>query len=79
MDVLTFRDDTELLSHALRLFHTALAHDGIMETIADAGRVTRDQVREKIASGRVFALIAAPQDFYNEFCTQMCIRDRCRP
>lgn len=30
---------------------------------------TRDQVREKIASGRVFALIAAPQDFYNEFCT----------
>ena len=38
MDVLTFRDDTELLSHALRLFHTALAHDGIMEAIADAGR-----------------------------------------
>ena len=30
---------------------------------------TRDQVREKIANGRVFALIAAPQDFYNEFVT----------
>lgn len=30
---------------------------------------TRDQVREKIASGRVFALIAAPQDFANEFTT----------
>lgn len=28
---------------------------------------TRDQVREKIASGRVFALIAAPQDFVPEF------------
>ena len=38
MDVLTFRDDTELLSHALRLFHAALAHDGIMEAVADAGR-----------------------------------------
>lgn len=30
---------------------------------------TRDQVREKIASGRVFALIAAPQDFAPEFTT----------
>ncbi len=30
---------------------------------------TRDQVREKIASGRVFALIAAPQDFATEFTT----------
>ena len=30
---------------------------------------TRDQVREKIASGRVFALIAALQDFANEFTT----------
>lgn len=30
---------------------------------------TRDQVREKIASGRVFALIGAPQDFANEFTT----------
>lgn len=30
---------------------------------------TRDQVREKIASGRVFALIAAPQDFVTEFRT----------
>lgn len=29
----------------------------------------RDQIREKIASGRVFALIAAPQDFANEFVT----------
>ena len=38
MDVLTFRDDTELLSHTLRLFHAALAHDSIMEAIADAGR-----------------------------------------
>ena len=38
MDVLTFRNDTELLGHTLRLFHTALAHDGIMEAIADAGR-----------------------------------------
>lgn len=28
---------------------------------------TRDQVREKIASGRVFALIAAPQDFAPQF------------
>lgn len=28
---------------------------------------TRDQVREKIASGRVFALIAAPQDFGPQF------------
>ena len=38
MDVLTLRDDTELLGHTLRLFHAALTHDGIMETIADAGR-----------------------------------------
>ena len=30
---------------------------------------TRDQVREKIASGRVFALIAAPQDFASQFAT----------
>lgn len=30
---------------------------------------TRDQVREKIASGRVFALVAAPQDFITEFQT----------
>lgn len=30
---------------------------------------TRDQVREKIASGRVFALIAAPQDFGSQFAT----------
>lgn len=30
---------------------------------------TRDQVREKIANGRVFALIAAPQDFTSEFGT----------
>jgi putative aldouronate transport system substrate-binding protein len=28
---------------------------------------TRDQVREKIANGRVFALVAAPQDFYPQF------------
>lgn len=28
---------------------------------------TRDQVREKIASGRVFALVAAPQDFAPQF------------
>lgn len=28
---------------------------------------TRDQVREKIANGRVFALIAAPQDFADQF------------
>ena len=28
---------------------------------------TRDQVREKIASGRVFALVAAPQDFAAQF------------
>ena len=30
---------------------------------------TRDQVREKIASGRVFALIAAPQDFAPQFAS----------
>ena len=30
---------------------------------------TRDTVREKIASGRVFALIAAPQDFSSQFGT----------
>lgn len=30
---------------------------------------TRDQVREKIASGRVFALVAAPQDFAPQFST----------
>ncbi len=30
---------------------------------------TRDNVREKIASGRVFALIAAPQDFSSQFGT----------
>lgn len=30
---------------------------------------TRDQVREKIASGRVFALVAAPQDFATQFVT----------
>ena len=30
---------------------------------------TRDQVREKIASGRVFALVAAPQDFASQFAT----------
>lgn len=28
---------------------------------------TRDQVREKIANGRVFALVAAPQDFATQF------------
>lgn len=30
---------------------------------------TRDQVREKIANGRVFALVAAPQDFAPQFAT----------
>lgn len=30
---------------------------------------TRDQVREKIASGRVFALVAAPQDFAPQFAS----------
>ena len=38
MDALPLGDDAELLCHALRLFHTALAHDGVVEAVADAGR-----------------------------------------
>ena len=63
MDVLTFRDDTELLSHALRLFHTALAHDGIMETIADAGR-GHDEDVGSLGPPAVHALGLEDQSFH---------------